>query len=58
MEMIRLSPREAAVLRLLRDGLSDREIADALGISIHTVRSHLEKIGGKLGLRKRAGMSA
>lgn len=37
-----LSPREAACLRRKAQGKSDKEIAEILGISAHTVRFHLE----------------
>jgi LuxR family transcriptional regulator, maltose regulon positive regulatory protein len=49
-----LSPREAEVLGLLRDGLSRREIASALFLSEGTVKSHLHHIYAKLGVRSRA----
>ncbi len=49
-----LSAREGEVLRLLADGLTDRAIADALGISPRTVESHVGSILGKLGVRNRA----
>lgn len=44
----RLSPREREVLRLLADGLRDREIADALFISARTVEGHVTRILAKL----------
>ncbi|MEO7117404.1 MAG: response regulator transcription factor [Candidatus Limnocylindrales bacterium] len=49
-----LSPRENDVLRMLADGLSDREIANALIISPRTVESHVSSILHKLGVRHRA----
>ena len=36
-----LTPRETEVLRLLAEGLPNKEIAGALGISEHTVKFHL-----------------
>jgi LuxR family transcriptional regulator, maltose regulon positive regulatory protein len=49
-----LSPRELEVLRLLHEGLSNREIAQSLYISLATVKVHLHHIYGKLGVRNRA----
>jgi DNA-binding NarL/FixJ family response regulator len=50
----RLSSREQDVLRLLAEGLSDREIATALTISTRTVESHVSSVLHKLGVRNRA----
>jgi len=49
-----LSLREGEFLRLLSDGLTDREIAEALAISPRTVESHVSSLLGKLGVRNRA----
>lgn len=49
-----LSSREQEVLRLLADGLTDREIAAALAISPRTVESHVSSVLRKLGVRNRA----
>lgn len=49
-----LSGRELEVLRLLSDGMTDREIAAALAISPRTVESHVSNLLRKLGLRNRA----
>ncbi len=48
-----LSEREFEVLRLIADGLSNREIADRLVISIPTVKKHVENIHGKLNVHSR-----
>jgi len=49
-----LSARESEVLRLLAEGLTDREIAGALSISPRTVESHVSNLLRKLGVRNRA----
>ena len=43
-----LTPREIGILRLLAAGSSPREIALRIGISIHTVRSHIQSCLHKL----------
>ena len=43
-----LTPREIEVLRLMADGLVNKEIADRLGISEHTAKFHVASILGKL----------
>ncbi len=47
----RLSPREREVVSLLGDGRSAGWIAEALGISVHTVRRHVANAGDKLNVR-------
>lgn len=49
-----LSSRETEVLAHLAEGLTDREIADALVISPRTVESHVSNVLRKLGVRNRA----
>lgn len=48
-----LSERERQVLVLLAEGLSNEEIAEALGIAENTVRNHVRNILEKLGLKNR-----
>ena len=48
-----LTPREREVLELASDGLSNRDVAAALGISEHTVKFHLASVYGKLGAGSR-----
>lgn len=43
-----LTARERQVLGLIAEGASDKEIADALGISLYTVKSHVRNILAKL----------
>ena len=49
-----MTRRERDVLALLGDGLSNRAIAERLGISDHTVKFHLAAIYGKLHATTRA----
>jgi DNA-binding NarL/FixJ family response regulator len=49
-----VSRREEEVLALLADGLTDRQIADRLGISPRTVETHVGSLLNKLGVRNRA----
>ncbi len=49
-----LSVREKEVLRLLAEGMTDREIATGLAISPRTVESHVSSVLRKLGVRNRA----
>ena len=48
-----LSGREREVLVLVAKGLSNRQIADALGMSERTARTHVSHILGKLGVTSR-----
>jgi NarL family two-component system response regulator YdfI len=48
-----LTPREIEVLRLLAEGLGNKEIASRLGVSDHTVKFHVASIMGKLGAGSR-----
>ncbi len=52
-----LSQREQELLALVAGGLTDAEIAGRLHISVHTVRSHLERIREKTGSRRRADLT-
>lgn len=56
--LARLSPREAEVIALLAEGLSDRELARRLHISAHTAHRHVSNILTKLGLPSRAAAAA
>jgi DNA-binding NarL/FixJ family response regulator len=49
-----LTVREEVVLRMLADGLTNREIADELGISPHTVKDHLTSVYRRLEATNRA----
>lgn len=50
------SRREVGILQEVADGKTNREIAMALGLSPHTVKSHLARIGQKLRTGDRAQM--
>lgn len=49
-----LTPRECEVLRELGNGLSNKEIARKLGVSISTVKHHVHKVLEKLQVERRA----
>jgi DNA-binding NarL/FixJ family response regulator len=48
-----LTDREKQVLKLVAEGLSNKEVAEVLGISVKTAMSHREKVMEKLGLHNR-----
>ena len=49
-----LTPREAEILTLVGQGMSNKAAARALGISVHTVKFHLEALFAKLDATSRA----
>lgn len=49
----RLTRREAEIVRLIDDGLSNKEIAARLHIELSTVKNHVHNILDKLHLRNR-----
>ncbi len=53
-----LTAREMQILRMLEQGLSNRDIADQLCIAVHTVKNHVHSVLGKLGVRTRAEAAA
>jgi DNA-binding CsgD family transcriptional regulator/tetratricopeptide (TPR) repeat protein len=58
MEILGLTTREAEVLSLVARGFTDREIAEALVISIKTASVHVSHILGKLGVTNRREAAA
>jgi DNA-binding NarL/FixJ family response regulator len=48
-----LTPRELQTLRLIAMGLSNREIADTMGISVETVKEHVQNMLRKTSLHDR-----
>jgi DNA-binding NarL/FixJ family response regulator len=53
-----LTSRESDVLRLLAEGQTDKQIADALFIGVRTAESHVSSVLSKLGARNRAEAAA
>jgi len=49
-----LTRRETQIVELLRQGLTNKEIARRLGIMEDTVKKHLQSVFGKLGVHRRA----
>ncbi len=52
-----LTPRELDTVRLLGQGLSNKKIAQRLGVSVATVRTHLNKVYNKLGSASRVELA-
>jgi pimeloyl-ACP methyl ester carboxylesterase/DNA-binding CsgD family transcriptional regulator len=53
-----LTPRELQVLRLIATGSTDRQIAETLVLSAHTVHRHVANVRTKLGVPSRAAAAA
>jgi len=53
-----VSPRELGVIRMVADGLRNKEIAQALSITEGTVKVHLHAIFRKLNVKNRGGLTA
>jgi DNA-binding CsgD family transcriptional regulator len=53
-----LTAREAEVVALVAEGLTNPQIADRLVVSRHTVESHLKRIFLKLGTASRSQVAA
>jgi DNA-binding CsgD family transcriptional regulator len=53
-----LTPREREVARLVAQGLNNDEIAAILGVSPHTVRTHVASSCARLGVKTRARLAA
>ncbi|MBT2383331.1 response regulator transcription factor [Streptomyces sp. ISL-11] len=52
-ELDRLSPRERQILDLIGEGLTNRQIADRLGLAEKTVKNRISSILAKLGVGRR-----
>lgn len=57
-DRFRFTRQESCVALLLALRHSNREIAEALGISLHTARHHTESVLSKLGVHSRREVSA
>lgn len=53
-----LTAREIQILKMLEMGLSNKEIADRLCITLHTVKNHVHSVLSKLGVSTRAEAAA
>ena len=53
-----LTPSEAHVAGHVADGLRYAEIAERLGVSYHTVHSHVKAIHSKVGIRSNGRLTA
>lgn len=52
-EALSLSPRELEVLELVADGMTNRQIAERLCLSVYTVKNHVHRILAKLAVGQR-----
>jgi predicted ATPase/DNA-binding NarL/FixJ family response regulator len=55
--LVRLTPREVDVVRLVATGITDAEVAAALHLSTRTVNAHLRSIYSKLAINSRSAMT-
>jgi DNA-binding CsgD family transcriptional regulator len=55
---LKLSLREFEIARMIANDLSDKEIAHRLQVEISTIRTHLNRIFDKLGVRRRSGVAS
>lgn len=55
---MRVSPRQAQILSLAADALTDKEIAARLGLSLFTIRSHIQRFYFLNNVHNRAGAVA
>ena len=51
-----VTERQAEILEMAADGLSDKEIAHRLGVTHRTIRSHLERLYNSSGRRGRVAV--
>jgi DNA-binding NarL/FixJ family response regulator len=53
---LNISEREMEIIKLIAEGLSNKEVADKLFLSTHTVTTHRKNIMNKLGVNNTAGL--
>ncbi len=53
---LKISDREIQIIRMIAEGYSNKEIADKLFLSTHTVNTHRKNIMSKLGVNNTAGI--
>jgi DNA-binding NarL/FixJ family response regulator len=53
---LNISDREMEIIKLIAEGLSNKEVADKLFLSTHTVTTHRKNIMNKLGVNNTAGL--
>ena len=53
LERLGVTPRELEILRLMSEGLTNREIAERLFLSENTIKTHMSRLFEKLGARRR-----
>jgi DNA-binding CsgD family transcriptional regulator len=53
MALASVTPREREVLHWVCEGKTDAEIGEILGISVHTVSKHLQRVFAKFGVENR-----
>ena len=58
LEMVRMTQREREVIALIAVGLSNKEIAQRLGVATDTVKSHVRNVMEKLALHSRLQIAA
>jgi DNA-binding NarL/FixJ family response regulator len=53
---INISEREMEIIKYIADGYSNKEIADKIFLSVHTINTHRKNIMNKLGINNTAGI--
>jgi DNA-binding CsgD family transcriptional regulator len=49
-EKFKLSKRELQLVRMIKRGMTNKDVAEELHLSIHTVEAHRKKVHAKLGV--------